>query len=136
MFDFGLKPCPLCGGEAEVARLTQGPEECSAVIRCTGCGLTLDWRTKIKVGVSRSGKHTAVEVGPDPIEAWNRREMCQGCADKRYAKMMIEMPNCNDCGVADCPHMPACGESVRLNCPLWRPMEEKDEKETENHASI
>ena len=74
MFNFGLLPCPMCGGEPFVERLTQGPEELSAVIKCTRCGLTLEGETEIKVAVSRSGKRTTVKTSLDPIEAWNRRE--------------------------------------------------------------
>ena len=135
MFDFGLKPCPLCGGEAEVARLTQGPEECSAVIRCTCCGLTLDWSTEIKVGVSRTGKRTAVKASLDPIEAWNRREMCQGCGDRMHSEMVAKLHSCNDCGSkGECEYMPEYGEMCRINCPLWRPMEERNEKEATDNG--
>lgn len=134
MIDFGLKPCPLCGGEAEVASLTQGPEELTAVIKCTNCGLTLDWQTEIKVGVSRSGKRTAVKAGLDPIEAWNRRESmsdCENCGVAIYEKHLLNLPNCNDCGVHGCEYKPNPGQTVRINCPLWRGMDEKDtEKET------
>ena len=73
MFDFGLKPCPLCGGEPEIMAMTQGPDHFTAVIRCTECGLTLDWQTELQPYKSRSGKEVMVKAGPDPIEAWNRR---------------------------------------------------------------
>lgn len=76
MIDFGLLPCPLCGGEPAVVTMTQGPEHQAAVIKCTGCGLTLEWETEIKVGISRTGRRTVAKAGLDPIEAWNRRHMC------------------------------------------------------------
>ena len=132
MINFGLLPCPLCGGEPEVARLTQGPGELTAVIKCTDCGLTLEWETDIKVGVSRSGKHTQVKAGLDPIEAWNRRphndvaacDLCETCSNKIYADQVAALPNCNDCGAAaGCDYMPKIGQHARINCPLWRPME-------------
>lgn len=124
MIDFGLKPCPLCGGEPEVARLTQGPEELTAVIKCTDCGLTLEWETDIKVGVSRSGKRTQVKAGPDPIEAWNRRLMCDRCGERFHSEQVSKLPNCNECGAAKtCEYIPRPGEMARINCPLWRPME-------------
>lgn len=144
MIDFGLKPCPLCGGEAEVARLTQGPKELSAVIRCTDCGLTLDWQTEIKTSVSRTtGKHTTAKAGPDPIEAWNRREcrgladceLCQICSIKIYADQVAALHDCNDCGVHGCVYRPHPGEHVRINCPLWRAMDETNEKETAEHGT-
>jgi Lar family restriction alleviation protein len=131
MFDFGLKPCPLCGGEAEVARLTQGPDRLDAVIRCTDCGLTLEWETDIKVGISRSGKRTMAKAGLDPIEAWNRRApnceactYCKDCETRRDAAQVAALPNCNDCGnAAGCDYVPTIGQHVRINCPLWRAME-------------
>lgn len=122
MIDFGLSPCPLCGQEAEVETLTQGPEHLAAVIKCTGCGLTLNWETDIKVGISRSGKRTTVKAGPDPIEAWNRR------ADggyKSYYDQVAHLPSCNNCGKAQsCEYCPKPGEVARINCPLWRAKEE------------
>lgn len=124
MIDFGLKPCPLCGGEPEVARLTQGPEELTAVIKCTACGLTLDWETNIKVGVSRSGQRTTAKAGLDPIEAWNRRQMCENCRDRVHSEQVATLPNCNDCGAAKtCRFIPQPGQPARINCPVWRPME-------------
>lgn len=127
MIDFGLKPCPLCGGEPEVARLTQSVEHQSAVIKCTDCGLTLEWETEIKVGISRSGKRTPVKAGPDPIEAWNRRtgmSDCKNCGMVSYAEQVAGLPNCNDCGVHGCEYMPNPGQHARINCPLWKPREE------------
>lgn len=132
MIDFGLKPCPLCGGEPEVARLTQGPEELTAVIKCTACGLTLEWETEIAVVVSRSGQRITKKTSLDPIEAWNRRycsisscELCEVCSIKKHADQVAGLPNCNDCGVHDCEYKPQPGEHARINCPLWRPMEAK-----------
>lgn len=129
MIDFGLKPCPLCGGEAEVARLTQSPEELTAVIRCTDCGLTLEWETEIKVGVSRAtGTKTAVKAGLDPIEAWNRRRDCNDCENclyKQHSDMVAALNNCNDCGnIKGCEYAPEIGATARINCPLWRAKEE------------
>lgn len=129
MIDFGLLPCPLCGGEPEVARLTQGPEIQSGVIKCTDCGLTLEWETEIKVSISRSGKHTAAKAGPDIIEAWNRRTDCTACLHMENAKTidkLYKLPSCNSCGAFDCGHRPNEGEMVRINCPLWRAMETEE----------
>lgn len=124
MIDFGLKPCPMCGGEATVEHLTQGPEQLRAVIKCSTCGLTLDWETEINVGVSRSGKRTPVKTGLDPIEAWNQRQGCETCDYKRHSDQVGALNNCNDCGnLAGCDYVPITGEYVRINCPLWRPME-------------
>ena len=126
MIEFGLKPCPLCGGEPEVARLTQGPEELTAVIKCTECGLTLDWETDVRVGTSRTDGHkTVVKVGLDPIEAWNRRHNhpCENCGHKIYSDRVAAMNDCNNCGAAACEYRPRPGEAVRINCPLWRAKE-------------
>jgi transcription elongation factor Elf1 len=126
MIDFGLKPCPLCGGEPTVEHLAQGPEQLRAVIKCSGCGLTLDWETEIKVGISRSGKRTPVKAGLDPIEAWNRRNDCECCGAKIHSDMVMALHDCNDCGAkAECQYIPRLGEMTRINCPHWKPEEEK-----------
>ena len=126
MIDFGLKPCPLCGGEAEVVRLTQNKKELTAVIKCSDCGLTLEWETEIAERVSRSGQKVR-EEGMGPFEAWNRREGmngCEACGIKVYADHVAAQHDCNDCGAArGCDYMPTIGQHVRINCPLWQPME-------------
>ena len=106
-----------------MARLTQSPEELTAVIKCTRCGLTLDWETEIKVGISRSGKRTTGKVGRDPIEAWNRREMCEVCGHKIHSDQVLALNNCNDCGRENCKYKPQPGQHARINCPVWVPME-------------
>lgn len=121
MIDFCLEDCPLCGGEAMVASLTQGPEILNAVIKCTGCGLTLEWETEIKVGISRSGKRTTVKAGLDPIEAWNKRALCDKCSDRCLAARMSELHDCNDCERENCEYKPAPGLPTRINCPMWLP---------------
>ena len=107
-----------------MARLTQGPEEMTAVIKCTGCGLTLEWETEIKVVISRSGKRTRIKKGMDPIEAWNQRSMgCDCCSYKIHSEQVSKLSNCNDCGVFDCEQRPRIGENARINCPLLRPID-------------
>lgn len=72
-----LKPCPLCGGEAQVLQIVYGQAQLDATIRCNRCGLELDWRTPfvvvppIHVGID---EHLRIkQIGLDPFEAWNRR---------------------------------------------------------------
>lgn len=126
MIDFGLEACPLCGGEAEIVALAQGPEHLDATIRCTDCGLTLVWKTEFSVSVSRSGKRVAEKIGPDPIEAWNRRVVpsCAACHANIFAADVLTLPECNGCGVSACEYKPQPGELTRINCPLWRAKEE------------
>ena len=126
MIDFGLLPCPLCGGEPEVVRLTQGPETQSGVIRCTDCGLTLEWETNISVSISRSGKRTAAKAGLNIIEAWNRRTACDNCVHIEYADEVAKLPTCHTCGTINCEHRPNEGEIIRINCPLWRAQETEE----------
>lgn len=134
MIDFGLAPCPLCGGEAEVVRLTQNAEELTAVIKCSDCGLTLEWATEYEIRRSRaSGVETRHKVGLDPIEAWNRRTTCEdcGCCEscgyKTTAEALGDLPSCNDCGQQDaCEYFPGPGQVARINCPLWQAEEKED----------
>lgn len=72
----GLKPCPLCGGKAELISVRQGWAVFDATIVCGGCGLTLDWHTHYTMykPLDNSRKRPiAIQHGPDPFEAWNRR---------------------------------------------------------------
>lgn len=135
MIDFGLNPCPLCGGEAEVVRLTQNAEELTAVIKCSDCGLTLEWATEYEVHRSRSsGTEFRRKVSLDPIEAWNRRTGCEDCGAnckectfKAHSNMVAALNDCNNCGAKeDCEHVPQPGQFTRINCPLWQAEEKED----------
>ena len=136
MIDFGLAPCPLCGGEAEVVRLTQNAEELTAVIKCSDCGLTLEWETEYETRYSRqSGTHMRIKTNLDPIEAWNRRTGCEDCgcdcskcSFKLHSTMVAELNDCNNCGAQkDCEYVPQPGQFTRINCPLWKfPETEED----------
>ena len=119
MIDFGLEPCPMCGGDPVVETLVQNPEKLYAVIKCSCCGLTLEWDTEIKVGISRSGVRLPVQAGMDPMEAWNRRA-CSDCGHKLHSDRVNELPSCNDCGKQrKCEYEPPIGEYCRINCPHW-----------------
>lgn len=76
MIDFGLKPCPLCGGKARVEWLREGREVMDAVISCVSCGLRLEWYTDFVTArpfdTYREGA-IIIKRGLDPFEAWNRR---------------------------------------------------------------
>lgn len=136
MIDFGLAPCPLCGGEAEVARLTQNAEELTAVIKCSDCGLTLEWETEYETSYSRtSGQAFRRKVSLDPIEAWNRRTGCEDCgcdcetcSFKKHSTLVAELNDCNNCGAKEvCEYVPQPGQFTRINCPLWKFPETEEE---------
>lgn len=39
---------------------------------------------------------------------------------EEFDRIMTELGNCNNCGRASsCGWLPAWGEDVRINCPLW-----------------
>ena len=61
--DIKLKPCPFCGGEAELIHGTAYAEDYSSQVQCSKCG------AKIKE------IHRAVDYCADEkaAEAWNRR---------------------------------------------------------------
>ena len=134
MIDFGLAPCPLCGGEAEVVRLQQNAEQLSAVIKCSDCGLSLEWDTEYDITYSRTtGHQRRIKLGLDPIEAWNRRTTCEdcGCCEscgyKAHSEAVAKLSNCNDCGLRNiCEHVPQPGHMARINCPLWQAEEKED----------
>ena len=54
-----LKPCPFCGGVAEVQDITRHIENNSIVVRCSRCGV--------------STKPFNDNRLPLALEAWNRR---------------------------------------------------------------
>lgn len=133
MIDFGLAPCPLCGGEAEVVRLQQNAEQLSAVIKCSDCGLTLELETEYTETYSRAtGERKRIKTSLDPIEAWNRRvsceEYCTDCGYKAHSEAVAKLSNCNDCGLRNiCEHVPQPGHMARINCPLWKAEEKEDD---------
>ncbi len=63
-----LKPCPLCGAPARITGWKIGMDREETEVRCTGCGLTLNWTQHF---VRSSTKR--VNEGPDFRAAWNRR---------------------------------------------------------------
>ena len=62
-----LKPCPFCGGEAEIERTTRCMITAEIRIFCTKCGATVrNWeKTFWHVGY--------FDTEEEAIEAWNRR---------------------------------------------------------------
>lgn len=63
-----LKPCPLCGGEAKIESFSSAPHGDFVTIKCTGCGLTLDWTTDYYYSnIAR------VHANLTATQAWNRR---------------------------------------------------------------
>lgn len=63
-----LEPCPLCGGKAIIDSFNTAPHGDFTTIKCTVCGLTLDWTTDYYF--SRIAR---VRSNLTAIEAWNRR---------------------------------------------------------------
>lgn len=61
-----LKPCPFCGGKAEMVTEYSDPFECGGVIYCVDCG------AKIEFGCGG-------EVRLNAVEAWNRRVKDDEC---------------------------------------------------------
>lgn len=37
---------------------------------------------------------------------------------KEYEEI-LDLNNCNTCGIKNCPYRPRWGERVRINCPLY-----------------
>lgn len=146
MNNFNLKPCPMCGGEPVVQSLVWGNEMRQARIKCRNCGLSLEWATNIRVGISLSGKRTALKEGLDPFEAWNRRHdcktlddvklwpdtprclpICEKCPANALTALLAKAHDCNDCGAnPGCQYMPQAGQLTRFNCPHWEPKEDKE----------
>lgn len=80
--DKTLKPCPLCGGTANIIHYIDTPEWINAVIRCKNCGLTLDHTQNFATAPKRplapsdDGEIVRVALNESPFEAWNRRIKC------------------------------------------------------------
>lgn len=63
-----LEPCPMCGFPARITSINIRFKKEEVTVRCTGCGLTLDWAQDfIHLGLVR------VPDGLNFMEAWNRR---------------------------------------------------------------
>ena len=40
-------------------------------------------------------------------------------ANRNELRVIVSLPNCNDCGHKVCMHKSPLGQRVRFNCPLW-----------------
>ena len=75
----GLKPCPFCGGAAEIKEIELGSDCNRTTIVCCGCGVTLEWVQEFylhEVKDPISGEHLytiRMAHNGSPIDAWNRR---------------------------------------------------------------
>lgn len=50
-----------------------------------------------------------------------KASLCQGCSYKAYYARVAAQYDCNDCGIRrTCTMRPRIGDTVRINCPLWR----------------
>lgn len=72
-----LKPCPFCGGEAELKHLIV--YNSSFFVRCTACYARTDYvwidhPCMKAAGLDESTRYTEEQVEAESIEAWNRRE--------------------------------------------------------------
>ena len=65
-----LKPCPFCGGEAEVAEGTYTAWEEGYSVRCRHCALTFGASGRLGECYEWSCSFKSEE---EAIEAWNRR---------------------------------------------------------------
>lgn len=63
-----LKPCPLCEAPARIISWKIGLDSEETEIRCTGCGLTLNWEQRFVLS-----RGMRVNADPDFRTAWNRR---------------------------------------------------------------
>ena len=95
-----LKPCPFCGGEAEV--IFDGDGEMSAVaVKCKDCGIRtihyLDDTRKAIVAWNRRTERIARVVHSDVFGDW--KNMCGNCfeAGKKMG-LFHEQKYCYECG--------------------------------------
>lgn len=74
-----LKPCPFCGGKAEirVGEYTSFVE--GYAVGCSNCALTFGASGRIGEAYCWS---CCYETEAEAIEAWNRRPGCDGCRHK------------------------------------------------------
>lgn len=75
-----LKPCPFCGGEAEITDLVMSKllDDERMQVKCILCGATVESiQSKITALVHDSGEERLVVLGLFPeenaIQLWNRR---------------------------------------------------------------
>lgn len=75
----GLKPCPFCGGKAEITEIELNGVSDHTTIVCRGCGVKLEWTQDFYIHEVRdpiSGELLDIvraAHNESAIEAWNRR---------------------------------------------------------------
>jgi len=72
-----LKPCPFCGGKAELlycqTELPFSEVQDSFHVTCKKCGCSPFWFSGVNLMFTKSGMAKAEELKQKAIEAWNRR---------------------------------------------------------------
>lgn len=93
--NYPMKPCPFCGGEAELVQKTHGYTTSPTTImntylvQCSKCGIhTEQYKSSIwqgKDGTINIGANGAI----DAIDAWNRREETEiiHCGECRFREI-------------------------------------------------
>lgn len=85
-----LKPCPFCGGEAEIVTLDIWDKNAPVGVGCSMCPVILAEYSDYK--------RFATEA--DAIEAWNTRAELGGTC-KMAKRMFLPMWTCSACGVSN-----------------------------------
>lgn len=67
--DLDLRPCPFCGGHDLYVTLESGYIDCSVVVFCNTCKVSLKLEDNDQEGDSTDNRIRAVK-------AWNRRSSC------------------------------------------------------------
>ena len=74
-----FKPCPFCGGAAEIAEMELNSDSNRVTIACRGCGVKLEWTQEfyiheVKDPISGELLYTVRSAhNMSATDAWNRR---------------------------------------------------------------
>ena len=104
-----LKPCPCCGGVADVKTYELRDRCWEALLRCASCGLE----------IARTGSSEA-EARGKTVEAWNARweSTCHDVLPEKHGEPIEGYWECSECGCEwggdyDAPkYCPDCGAKV------------------------
>ena len=98
---------------------------CDSCRKGRGCGQFQEWDSitektiKGEIALASLNQKEIKESLNSIIAERNRLKLELETIRKQF-RMILEMPDCNNCANKNCQYRPKWGENIRINCPLWK----------------